>query len=45
MRHEFSEPIAPAKEAARLKRLTNPTSSASAPVTDATVIRRLISMI
>lgn len=30
------EPIAPAKEAARLKRLTNPTSSASAPVTDTT---------
>ena len=30
------EPIAPAKEAARLERLTNPTASASAPVTDAT---------
>ena len=29
------EPIAPAREAARLERLTNPTSSASAPVTDA----------
>jgi CheY-like chemotaxis protein len=30
------EPIAPAKEAARLERLTNPTASASAPVTDVT---------
>ena len=30
------EPIATAKEAARLERLTNPTASASAPVTDAT---------
>ena len=30
------EPIAAAKEAARLERLTNPTASASAPVTDAT---------